>query len=132
MEAQDVPVVDGMGDGVGVELLREEVFRGAHGGLRVLDFLERGVRLEDGRAGEAEELGLGEELLDGLVVFPELRAVALVEDEDDAFVLQRRELPLEGGLAVLAALLVALAVFNQREAEFLDGGDDDLVRVILG
>jgi hypothetical protein len=48
-----------------------------------------GVRLEDGSACEAEELGLGEELFDGLVVFPELRAVALVEDEDDAFVLQQ-------------------------------------------
>ena len=121
-----------MGDGVGVELLLEEVFRGAHGGLRVLDFLEGGVRLEDGRAGEAEELGLGEELFDGLVVFPELRAVALVKDKDDAFALQRRELLLECGLAVLAPLLVALAVFIQREAKLLDGGDDHLVRVVLG
>jgi hypothetical protein len=48
------------------------------------------------------------------------------------FVLQRFELFLVGGLAVLAALLVALAVFVQREAELLDGGDDDLVRVVLG
>jgi hypothetical protein len=58
--------------------------------------------------------------------------VAFVEDEDDALVLQRLELFLVGGLAVLAALLVALAVFVQREAELLDGGDDDLVRVVLG
>jgi hypothetical protein len=35
-------------------------------------------------------------------------------------------------LAVLAALLVALAVFVQREAELLDGGDDDLVGVVVG
>ena len=29
-------------------------------------------------------------------------------------------------------LLVALAVFVQREAELLDGGDDDLVGVVVG
>jgi hypothetical protein len=29
MEAEDVPVLDGVGDGVGVELLLEEVLRGA-------------------------------------------------------------------------------------------------------
>jgi hypothetical protein len=51
-----------------------------------------GVLLEDGRAGEAEELGLGEKLLDGLVILAELRAVALVEDEDDALVPQRLQL----------------------------------------
>jgi len=47
-----------------------------------------GILLKDGRAGEAEELGLGQELFDGLVVLAELGAVALVEDEGDAFVLQ--------------------------------------------
>ena len=41
VEAQDVPVLDGVGDGVGVELLLEEVLRGLHGGLRVLDLLLR-------------------------------------------------------------------------------------------
>ena len=39
---------------------------------------------------------------------------------------------LVGGLVVLFPLLVALAGFIQREAELLDGGDDDLVRVVLG
>ena len=95
-------------------------------------FCEVAFCLEDGRAGEAEELGLGEELLDGLVVLAELRAVAFVEDEDDALVAQRFELLLVGGLAVLFPLLVALAVFIQREAELLDGGDDDLVGVVVG
>ena len=80
-----------------------------------LDLLERGVLLEDRRAGEAEELGLGEELLDGLVVLAELRAVALVEDEDHALVAQRLE-PLD----VVASRSVALAD-RQREAELLDG-----------
>jgi hypothetical protein len=40
VEAQDVAVLDGVGDGVGVELLLEEVRRGAHGGLGVLDLLQ--------------------------------------------------------------------------------------------
>ena len=91
----------------------------------------RGVLLEDGRAGEAEELGPGEELLDGPVVLAELRAVALVEDEDDALVAQRIEPLLVGSVPVLL-LLVALAVLVEGEAELLDGGDDDLVGVVVG
>jgi len=72
MEAQDVAVLDGVGDRVGVELLLEEVFRGPHGGRGVFDLPQGGVLLEDGCAGKAEELGLGEELFDGLVIFAEL------------------------------------------------------------
>ena len=132
MEAQDIPVLDGMGDSVGVELLLEEVLCGAHGGLRVHDLLLGGIGLEDGRAGEAKELGQRKEFLNRLVVLTELRSMALIEDEDDALVLECFELLLEGGLAVLAPLLVALAVFIQREAELLDGGDDDLVRIVFG
>ncbi|OPZ61164.1 MAG: hypothetical protein BWY88_00346 [Synergistetes bacterium ADurb.Bin520] len=121
-----------MGDGVGVELLLEELLGGLHGGLLVLHLHAGGVFLEDGRAGEAEELGLGEELLDGAVILAELGPVAFVEDENDALVAQRFEQLLVGELVVLFALLVALAGFIQRETELLDGGDDDLVRVVLG
>jgi len=39
---------------------------------------------KDRRAGEAEQLGVGEKLLDRPVVLAELRAVAFVEDKDDA------------------------------------------------
>jgi hypothetical protein len=67
----------------------EQVFGGAQLACCAFDLLDCGVLLEDRRAGEAEELGLGEELLDGLVVVAELRAVAFVEDEDDALVAQR-------------------------------------------
>ena len=66
------------------------------------------------------------------MVVAELRAVALVEDEDHALVAQRFELFLVGRLAFFLLLLVALAVFVQREAELLDGGDDDLVGVVVG
>ena len=92
VEAQDVAVLDGVGDRVLVQRLLEEVLRGlAASERRLRCCLYGGVLLEDGRAGEAEELGLGEELLDGLVVVAELRAVALVEDEDHALVAQRLE-----------------------------------------
>ena len=66
------------------------------------------------------------------MILPELGAVALIEDEDDAFVLQDFQQLLVGGLVVLLPLLVALAGLIQREAELLNGGDDDLVGVVLG
>jgi hypothetical protein len=75
-------------------------------------FCKAGVGLEDGRAGEAEELGLGEELFDGLVVLAKLRAVAFVEDEDDAFVLQGFELLLVGGLAVFGFCCLLRLLFS--------------------
>jgi hypothetical protein len=62
VETKDVPVLDGMGDGVGVELLLEKVLGRIHGGLLGLNLLRGGVFLKDGRARETEELGLGEEL----------------------------------------------------------------------
>ena len=86
MEAEDIGIFDGVGDGVGVEFFLKEVFGGLTRGLLILNLHMGGVLLEDGRAGEAEELGLGEELFDGLVIIAELGAVALVEDEDDALV----------------------------------------------
>jgi hypothetical protein len=89
MEAQDVAVFDGVGDGVGVQLLLEDVGRSLVGRLLAFDLLIAGVLLEDRRAGKAEQLGVGEEFLDGLVVVAELRAVAFVEDEDHALVAQR-------------------------------------------
>ena len=132
MEAQDVAVFDGVGDGVFVQRLLEEVLRGLERLNVAFDALVAGVLLEDRRAGEAEELGLGEELLDGLVVVAELRAVAFVEDEDHALVAQRFELVRVGRQALLLAALVALAVFVQRQAELLDGADDDLVGGVVG
>ena len=64
------------------------------------------------------------------MVVAKLRAVAFVKDEDDALVGQRCQLLFVGGLAVFLLLLVALAVFVQRQPELLDGGDDDLVGIV--
>ena len=122
LEAEDVAVVDRVRDRVGVELFFEDVGGGQHGGLLALDLLVGRVLLEDGCAREAEELGLREEGLDGPVVVPELRAVAFVEDEDHALVAQGRK---ASGVVLLARLV-------EGEAELLDRGDDDLVRVVPG
>ena len=62
----------------------KDVFRGLVAGLLTVDLLGGGVLLEDGGAGEAEELGIREEVFDRLVVVSELGAVALVEDDVDA------------------------------------------------
>jgi len=86
MEPEDVAVSDSVSDGVGVQSVLQQILGGAHGGLSVLDLLLRRVGIEDGGASEAEELGPREELLDGTVVFAELGAMALVEDEDDPLV----------------------------------------------
>src|SRR4051812_44548581 len=100
MESKDVSVLDGVGDRVGVKALLEEVFRRLHSGLGIFDLLLGGVLLEDRRSGEAEELRSREEILDGLVVFAELRAMAFVEDESDPLVAKRFQLLLEALLAV--------------------------------
>ena len=81
VEAEDIPILDRVGDGVGVEIFLEEVLGGSQGCDASLDLPDRRpLSSEDRGASEAEELGVRKELLDGLVVLAELRAVALVED----------------------------------------------------
>ena len=112
MEAQHVGVFNGVGDGVGVELLLEQVFGRSELPFFTLELLGRGVRLEDGRAGKAKDLSLGKELFDGIVVRAKLGAVAFVKNKNDALVAQGAKLLFVGGLAVFLLLLVALAVFR--------------------
>ena len=84
-----------MGDGVGVELLIEEVVGSSKGGDVSLDLPGGRIVLKDRGASEAEELGVREEILDGLVVLTELGTVALVEDEDHPLVSELLEPLLE-------------------------------------
>ncbi len=102
-------------------MLLEDVRRGLVGRLLAFNLLSAGVLLENRCAGKAEQLSVGEKRLDGLMVVAELRAMAFVEDEDDALVAQWFQ-PL---------LVVALAGTIQRQAELLDGGDDDLVGIVV-
>ena len=85
-EGQDIFVIDGIDNGVGMELVAEGLFGGgvvriAHGGTRI----ER----ENRRAGEAEHVVLSKVLHDGGVHVAKLAAVALVEDDDDLLVIDR-------------------------------------------
>ena len=123
MEAQDVVVFDGVGDGVVVQFAsgRGLAWSCSDWPARLRSADSVAFCSKDRRAGEAEELGVGEEIFDGLVIVAELRAVAFVEDEDHALVAQRLEPLLVGRLALLVPALVALAVFVQRQAQFLDG-----------
>lgn len=66
---------------------------------------------------ETKELSIGEELFDRAMIFTELGAMALIENEDDAFVAERRE-----------ALLVVLLVRSiQSQAQLLDRRNDHFV-----
>ena len=121
MEAQHIAIIDGVGDGIGVQLLSEDVIGGDHASRFAFDGAIAGILFKDGCTGEAEELGPGEELADGLVVFTELGAVAFIEDEDHALVAQWFE----------SLLVLLLVVGVQRQAKLLDGSDNDLVGVIV-
>ena len=121
-----------MGDGVFVQGLLEQVFGGLERLLVALDALVPGVRLENRRTGEPEQLGPGKEVPDGLVVVAELRSVAFVEDEHHALVAQRFQLLGMRDQAALLAALVARAAAIECKTQLLDGADDHLVGGIVG
>ena len=66
------------------------------------------------------------------MVLAELRAVAFVEDEDHPLVAEGLQPLFERRPPPSDAFLVVLAVLVEGEPEFLDGRDDDLVRVAVG
>ena len=127
VKAQDVAVFDGVCDRVSVQFLLEEVLRGFERLDVAFDSLVAGVLLEDGRTGEAEELGVGKELFDGLVIIAELRAVALVEDEDHALVAERFEQVLVRRQSLMFPGPCCACCFRRAQTQLLNRGDDDLV-----
>lgn len=88
VEAEDVSIFDRVRNRVGVKLFLKEILGGSKSGDVTLDLLHCGIVLEDRGTREAEELGVRKKLLDSPVVLTELRAVALVEDEDHPLVAQ--------------------------------------------
>lgn len=130
VKLEDVFIFDGVGDGVLMEFFLEDVFGGLVGGFCAVNLTNSGVFGEDRRASEAEELRVGKEVLDSLVVFTELGTVALIEDDGYALIGKRSELLFVGLLVSSLATGIAFAVLVEGEAEFLDGGDDDLIGVV--
>ena len=104
-ERQDVVVVDRVDDGVRMKLITECLRCSSH----VEGFAVSGIDCEDWRAGEAEDMVVLEGLDDLHVHRAELRAVALVEDQDDVLPVRRMVL-----------------VLTNEHIELLDGGDDDM------
>jgi len=132
MEAKHVAVIDGVGDGVSVELIIEHVLGGYHAGLLSFDGAIDGVLLEDRCTGKAKELGFWKMLYDCPVIFTKLRTMTFIEDDGHASVAQRFQALLEGLMTSLLFHLIALTVFVQRKPELLDSGNDYLVGVVLG
>jgi len=124
MEAQDVAVFNGVGDGVLVQAALEQIIGGVPAALFLFlpSLFLAGVVVKNRRAGKAEQLCVGEKCLDGLVVVAKLRAVAFVKDKHHALLAQRFQ----------AFGMVVFAGGIQRQSQFLNGGDDDLVGVIIG
>jgi hypothetical protein len=101
---QHVLVVDGIDDGVGVQL----VAKGLRGGAPQRVAGGAGVLGKDGRAGEAEQVIALEHPGDFGVHVAELAAVAFVEDHHHMRVIHR-----------------VLLVLGHEAGKLLDGGDDD-------
>ena len=101
---QDIPVVDGVHDRVGVELVTKRLLRGA----KVWILAGPGVDGEDRRTGEAEQVIVLKGFCDRLVHVAELAAVTFVEN-DDKMLPERR----------------VSFVFAHENIELLDRRDDD-------
>ena len=81
-ERQHVLVIDGIHDGVGMQLITKSLLCGAQNGVLAYT----GIHSEDRRAGEAEQMILFEVFGDGNMHITKLTAVALVEDDNNALV----------------------------------------------
>ena len=120
LEAQDVVVRDGVGDGILVQAFLEYILGGDILCLLAVYACVAAVLLEYRSTCEAEKLGLREEVPDSGVILTELAAVTFVEDEDDAFVSQ----------ALQALVKLVLVGRIQGDAELLDGCNNDLVGIV--
>ncbi len=109
LELQDVAVLDGVHDRVGVEPVAEGLLCGQDHPLP-----GGGVLGEDRRTGETEDVVFLELPDDGCVHLAELAAVALVEDDDDVL-----------------AIDVVGGVLLDEYRQLLDGRDQDADRRVL-
>ena len=92
----------------------QTVSEGLFRGLEVRKSAAGRVLREDWRSGEAEHMITLEGVSDAIVHLVELRAVAFVENQHHVGIVD-----------------VVLAVFGNKTAELLDGGDDDAAGWVL-
>ncbi len=103
-EGQHVFIVDGVHDGVGMELVPEGLLGGECGHIAH----RAGIRRKDRGAGEAEDVVFFEAPHNGIAHVAELAAVAFIEDHHH----------------MLSVDLMHLVVVH-KVGQLLDGGDDD-------
>ena len=109
-EGQHVFVVNGIHDGVGVELIAKSLRCRAECGILAHACIDR----KDRRSGKAKEVVLLEILRNGLMHIPELTPVALIKNNNNSLIKN----------AVSGVLL-------DKGGELLNGGDNDSCIVIL-
>ena len=109
-EGQHVFIVDGVHDGIGMELIPEHL--GSRHELGPL--AANGIGSKDGCAGKAKDMIPLEVGNDGMVHLTELPSMALVEDEDDVLLIHRMP-----------------GVLLDEDGQFLGRGDDDLAIILF-
>ena len=109
-EGQHVFVVDGVHNGIGVELIAKSLLCRAECGI----LAHACIDCKDGRTGKAEQMVLLKVFGDGLMHIPELTPVALIKNDNNSLIKN----------AVSGVLL-------DKGGEFLNGGNDDLGVVVF-
>ena len=109
-EGQYIFVVNGVHNGIGVELIAKSLFRRAEGRV----FAHSRVNGENRCTGKAEQMIFFEIPGNGLVHIPKLAAVAFIEDDHNTLVKYRMT-----------------GVFLDEGCQLLNGGNDDFCVVIF-
>ena len=91
VKAKHIPVFYGVCNRVRVQLLLENIIGGFVLGLLSCRLYISCILLKNRCSRKPEQLSLRKELLDCLMVFSELRAMAFIEYENDPLVLQRQQ-----------------------------------------
>ena len=81
MKLQYIFVVDGMGNGIGMQAFLKNIFRGFVDAFFTINLYIVGIFFKNRRTGKAKELCIGEEIFDGFMVIAKLAAVAFVENK---------------------------------------------------
>ena len=89
MEFQYVAVVNGIGDGVGVQLLFKDIQGCLKCGVCAVNAFVTGVFFENWRAGKAKQLSFREEVFNRPMVIAELASMTFVKDKHNLLLVDR-------------------------------------------